>query len=72
MIMIQPVQILTELSQHRLNTCILLNDDTVSKFDMLKLTLFDMGGGGMMMAPQNVFDHCAQTLRRKKLKLGDF
>ena len=35
-----------------------------------KLTLFDMGGG--MMAPQNVFDHCAQMLRRKKLKLGDF
>ena len=29
------------------------------------LTLFDMGGGGMM-APQNVFDHCAQTLRRRK------
>ena len=25
-----------------------------------------------MMAPQNVFDHCAQTLRRGKLKLGDF
>ena len=36
-----------------------------------RLTLFDMGGGGMM-APQNVFDHCAQTLRRRKLKLGDF
>ena len=34
------------------------------------LTLFDMGGA--MMAPQNVFDHCAQTLRRRKLKLGDF
>ena len=33
------------------------------------LTLFDMGA---MMAPQNVFDHCAQTLRRRKLKLGDF
>ena len=32
------------------------------------LTLFDMRG---MMAPQNVFDHCAQTLRRRKLKLGD-
>ena len=30
-----------------------------------------MGGGGMM-APQNVFDHCAQTLRRRKLKLGNF
>ena len=24
------------------------------------------------VAPQNVFDHCAQTLRRGKLKLGDF
>ena len=33
------------------------------------LTLFDIGG---MMAPQNVFDHRAQTLRRGKLKLGDF
>ena len=36
-----------------------------------KLTLFDMGGGAMM-APQNVFDHCAQKLWRRKLKLGDF
>ena len=34
------------------------------------LTLFDMGGG--MMAPQNVFNHCAQTLRRRKLEFGDF
>ena len=25
-----------------------------------------------MMAPQNAFDHCAQTLRRRKLKLDDF
>ena len=24
------------------------------------------------MAPQNVFDHCALTLKRRKLKLGDF
>ena len=32
----------------------------------LTLTLFNMGG---MMAPQNVFD---QTLRRNKLKFGDF
>ena len=24
------------------------------------------------MTPQNVFDHCAQTLRMRKLKLGDF
>ena len=31
------------------------------------LTLFDMGGGH-----QNVLDHCAQTLRRRKLKLGNF
>ena len=31
------------------------------------LTLFDMGWGG-----GNVFDHCAQTLKRIKLKLGDF
>ena len=36
------------------------------------LTLFDMGGGGGMMTSQNVFDHCAQTLRRRKLKLGEF
>ena len=35
------------------------------------LTLFDMGRGAMM-APRNVFDHCAQTLSRRKLKLGDF
>ena len=38
-----------------------------------KLTLFDIGGGGGgMMASQNVFDHCAQTRRRRKLKLGNF
>ena len=37
MIMIQPVQVLAELSQDRLNTCIILNYATVSKFDMLKL-----------------------------------
>ena len=37
--------------------------------EILFLTLFDMGA---MKAPQNVFDHCAQTLRRRKLKLGDF
>ena len=35
------------------------------------LTLFDMGGGHDGPS-QNVFDHCAQTLRRRKLKLGDF
>ena len=28
------------------------------------LTLFDMGGGGMI-PPKKVFDHCAQTLMRK-------
>ena len=33
------------------------------------LTLFDMGSND---GPQNVFDHCAQTLKKKKLKLGDF
>ena len=31
-----------------------------------------MGGGGEHDGPQNVFDHCAQTLRGRKLKLGDF
>ena len=37
------------------------------------LTLFDIGGGGGGHdASQNVFDHCAQTLRERKLKLGDF
>ena len=35
------------------------------------LTLFDMGDMGMM-APHNVFDHCAQTLSRRRLKLGGF
>ena len=35
------------------------------------LTLFDMGGGHDG-PPQNVFAHFAQTLRRRKLKLGDF
>ena len=25
-----------------------------------------------MMAPQNVFDHCTLTRKRRKLKLGDF
>ena len=39
--------------------------------NLYALILFDMGGGGMM-TPQIVFDHCAQTLRRRKLKLGDF
>ena len=33
------------------------------------LTLFDMGGHD---GPQDNFDHCDQTLRRRKLKLGDF
>ena len=44
-------------------------DKTVAK--LKTFALFDMGGGGMM-APQNVFDYCAQTLRRRKLKPGDF
>ena len=34
--MIQPVQALTDFSQERLNTCIVLNYATVSKFDMLQ------------------------------------
>ena len=38
-----------------------------------RLTLFDMGGGHDAPPPKkNVFEHCAQTLRRRKLKLGDF
>ena len=36
------------------------------------LTLFDMGGGGGMMAPQNVFNHCAETFWSRKLKHCDF
>ena len=36
MIVIQPVQVLTDLSQHRLNTCIVLNYATVSKIVMLR------------------------------------
>ena len=35
------------------------------------LTLFDMGGGASWGA-KNVFDHCAQTRGRRKLKLGNF
>ena len=35
--MIQPVQVLIELSQHRLDTCIVLTYAMVPKFDMLKL-----------------------------------
>ena len=34
------------------------------------LTLFDMGGHDG--PPQNVFDHCAQMLRKRKLKLFTF
>ena len=30
------------------------------------------GEGGMVPHSKNVFDHCAQTLRRRKLKLDDF
>ena len=35
------------------------------------LTLFDIGRGGHD-GLQNVFDHCAQTFSRRKLKLDDF
>ena len=35
----------------------------------INLTVFDIGGHD---DPQNVFGHCAQTLRKRKLKLGDF
>ena len=34
------------------------------------LTLFDIGGGHD--GPPNVFDHCTQKLRGRKLKLDDF
>ena len=39
-----------------------------------QLTILDMGrwGGGGMMAPKNVSDHCAKTLRMTKLKHCDF
>ena len=42
---------------------------TKFQINQLTLTLFDMGGHD---DPQNVFSRCAQMLRRKKLKLGDF
>ena len=35
--------------------------------DLTEITPFDMGGGH----PKNVFHHCAQMLKRRKLKLGD-
>ena len=38
----------------------------------LYLTQFDMEGGGGGHDIKNVFDHCAQTLKRRKLKVGDF
>ena len=41
-----------------------------SSLTIFCFTLFDMGGGHD--GPQNVFDHCAHTLRRRKLKLCDF
>ena len=50
----------------------LVENPTRTTTDTMTLTLFDMGGGGGMMAPKIVFDHCAQTLRRRKLKLSDF
>ena len=43
---------------------------TLPELSEWTLTPFDMGGA--MMAPQNVFDHCAQMLRRRKLKFADF
>ena len=46
----------------------LIPNERFSAFTLL--TLFDMGRGHD--GPQNVFDHCAKTLRRRKLKLGDF
>ena len=36
------------------------------------LILFDMGGGALMASQKNVFDHCAETLWNRKLKLSDF
>ena len=39
---------------------------------LVQLNPFRQGGGGGHDTPQNVFDHCAQMLRRMKLKLGDF
>ena len=37
---------------------------------MTMLTLYDIGDGHD--AHKNVFDHCTQTVRRRKLNLGDF
>ena len=37
--MLQPFQVLTDLSQHTLDTCIVLNYATVSKFDMLQYSV---------------------------------
>ena len=39
---------------------------TSDKHPTAFLTLFDM------MAPQNIFDHIEQTIKRRKLKLSDF
>ena len=49
-----------------------LEDFCVVGCPFIFLALFDMEGGGGMMAPQNVFHCCVQTIRRKKLKLCDF
>ena len=38
------------------------------RFELLRCQPYLTWGGGGMMAPQNVFDHCAQTLRKGKLK----
>ena len=42
----------------------------IEHYQLPPLTQFEMRGGHD--DPQNIFDHCAQTLRRRKLKLGDF
>ena len=53
-------------SQYQVKHSYNSNMSTILK---LSLALFDMGG---MRASKNVFDHSAQTLRRRKLKLCDF
>ena len=45
---------------------------TPSRISFEHFQMCPMEGEGSMMAPKNVFDHCAQTLRSRKLKLGDF
>ena len=52
--------VITQLNTHTFHNATVLT---------LYLTLFEMGDHD---GPQNVFDHCAQTLRRRKVKLCDF